>query len=140
MINTRLRREDQIQFFRFIAFVMIFLWHAKTWRIKYLPGDVGAQTGVYFFFLLTGVMASYSLALKEVSPTKENIKDYLKRKLVRLYPLYFVTNLLTFLYNGGQGFVVSRSKNLCLLWLEILFYPLLCYKPGYLDEAFRSLL
>jgi peptidoglycan/LPS O-acetylase OafA/YrhL len=109
MINTRLRREDQIQFFRFIAFVMIFLWHAKTWRIKYLPGDVGAQTGVYFFFLLTGVMASYSFALKEVSPTKENIKDYLKRKLVRLYPLYFVTNLLTFLYNGGQGYVVSHS-------------------------------
>ncbi|CBK73299.1 Predicted acyltransferases [Butyrivibrio fibrisolvens 16/4] len=109
MTETRLKRADQIQFFRFICFAMIFLWHGKTWRIKYLPGDIGAQTGVYFFFLLTGVMASYSLALKEISPTKENIKDYLKRKLVRLYPLYFVTNLLTFLYNEGQGFVVSHS-------------------------------
>lgn len=142
MNNVNLKRADQIQFFRFICFVMIFLWHAQAWQIKYLPANIGAQTGVYFFFLLTGAISSYSLASKDVAPTKKNIIEYVKRKLIKIYPLYFLTNLITYLYNGGQEFVSTHNIKMFIFMLVAfiitslmlqtwLFVPFICNSVGW---------
>ena len=142
MNNINLKKADQIQFFRFICFGMIFLWHAKVWQIKFLPSNIGAQTGLFFFFLLTGVVSSYSLESKDLAPTKKNIIEYVIRKIIKIYPLYFLTNLVTFLYEGGQEYVTTHNVKMFIfmvgsfiissLMLQTwLFMPFVCNTVGW---------
>lgn len=122
----KLGRAEQIQFFRFVAFWMILLWHAKAFSFKLFPGEIGSQTGMYFFILLSGLVSSYSLAYKNIEPTKKNILEYIKKKIIKLYPLYFVTNLVTVIYNVPMYEVTGyHFKALAKIFIDFVLSSLL---------------
>ncbi len=95
----RLGRVNQMQFFRFIAFFLLFEYHASIWVPNYANNSVSGLFALFFFILLSGVMSSYSLYSKEdIAPTASNIFYYVKKKVFRFYPLYLVTNLIAVIY------------------------------------------
>ena len=93
-------RANQLQFLRFMAFCLIFLWHCKTYHLNFMPGGQGSACAVSFFFILSGFTTGYSSFGKEY---KLNIKEIFKelwRKIKKFYPLYIAITLLMVIYSN----------------------------------------
>ena len=96
----------QMQFIRFIAFLLIFLWHSSMWGIKIgnyrFPNTViagGAAFAVSLFFILSGWLSGTSRTEYE-KITFKDIFSYLIKKLKKFYPLYIVTVLVSIIYSN----------------------------------------
>lgn len=119
--QIKLKRADQIQIFRFISFCLIYIYHANRWHFSFMPGVLGSQTGYFFFVVLSGVMASYSLYPKDIEPTFNNIFNYIKNRIIKVYSFYFITNLITVLYKIPVGLIQSQNyKDLFNMLLEFI--------------------
>ena len=106
----KLNRVNQVQFLRFVAFLLLFAYHASFWIPNYPDNQLSGLFGLFYFLLLSGVMASYSLYQKnDIEPTAKNIFKYFRQKLVKFYPLYFITNLLAVIYTVPSLMVASHS-------------------------------
>lgn len=120
-----LKRQDQLQFLRFLAFFLIFLWHANYWVPDWFPLINGAVNGVSFFFILSGLVTGYSSFNKAFSI--KNSKTYMLKKIQKIYPLYFFTTIFAISYSGLAYVVANYDyfevkmeiiqllKNLCLI-------------------------
>ena len=86
-----------IQSVRFFGFLLIFALHGRMWIVDTPPQfDVMTSGGVVLFLLLSGAVGAYSLAQKELDVSFKGIFKYVKRRLVKYYPLYLITNIYTF--------------------------------------------
>lgn len=95
-------RANQLQFLRFIAFFVIFIWHCggEGYHIKGMPNIESAYCAVSFFFILSGFVTGYSSYGKEY---KLNFKEILKelwKKIKRFYPLYIGVTLCMAIISG----------------------------------------
>ncbi len=91
-------RATQLQFWRFVAFLIIFQYHASQWALYEIDIAKGL-VGVFFFVLLSGALSSYSLHQKAFKNDSKGIIDYKIKSIVRTYPLYIVTNCFTLVYS-----------------------------------------
>lgn len=98
MIKSQ-RREDlkQLQFFRFFAFLHIFLWHAHFWVFWKNPGQNGSLSAVNFFFILSGVLSGLNGFGKEIHLSFYETASYIWKKIKKFYPLYFLTTVFMLL-------------------------------------------
>ena len=92
---------------RFVAFFMVFLWHAfkrpfelldvkNSWLQKIFYLFVNGKTGVSIFFVLSGFLITY-LILSEIKLNhKLSISKFYIRRSLRIWPLYFLLLLLIF--------------------------------------------
>ena len=85
---TAPKRIPQLQFLRFLAFLLVFLQHSSAWNVLSPPSIIG-QGGMSFFFFLSGFGTGYSAPGKTTAPTPKNILLHMWRKLKKFYPLYF---------------------------------------------------
>lgn len=120
-------RAQQLQFLRFLAFLLIFFWHAQSWLPEWELRQNTATSMVSFFFVLSGVVKGYSSLLKEQTLTLKSYTTNYVSRLVKVYPLYAITMLYTvstspipyFLSSGNiEGFktwTIQLSKNLLLI-------------------------
>lgn len=92
-------REDQLQFLRFLAFLNVFLAHAEKWLFFPYRTSHSASAAVSFFFMLSGLVTGYSLAGKEIHPGLGNVVTFLRKKLRKVYPLYFLTTLFAVMFS-----------------------------------------
>ena len=92
-MNTSSKRADQLQFLRFIAFSLIFLWHTHAWFPKSFPAGEGAGLAVSFFIFLSGTVTAYSSYGREHPVTLKSSFDRVKLKMKKVYPLFFVTTM-----------------------------------------------
>ena len=93
-------REDQLQFLRFLAFLNVFITHAEQWLFFPYRASHSASAAVSFFFMLSGVVAGYSLVGKSVVPNVRNIAIFVWKKVRRIYPLYFLTTMFALMFSG----------------------------------------
>lgn len=93
-------QAEQLQFLRFCAFLMIFLWHCNSWMPSGLRGDYFAAEAVSFFFILSGTVTGYSSYGKQVELNVQSLGSYMWKKLKKLYPLYFITMMIALLYSS----------------------------------------
>ncbi len=87
---------------RFLAALLVFLEHAAMFKKALNPSlDVFAASlfvhigeyGVGFFFVLSGFLINY-LLFKEVEATQKlNVKNFYIRRLLRIWPLYFLVGI-----------------------------------------------
>lgn len=114
---------------RFFAFVFVFLSHIQY----YFPESnllifvalkefaKGGYLGVDLFFVLSAFLLS-SISLNEVTETGSfSLKNYLKRRGLRILPLYLFIVLLTFLVPIIQNALDVRVSDLPSLWYFISF-------------------
>ena len=111
-------RADQLQFLRFIAFVLIFNWHMDWFAPQFFPRDLGGACAVEFFFLLSGFGSAYSSYNRDVIFSWRGLFDYLKKKLKKAYPLYFVV-------------IASISDPIAVYEGRVILYPIKPTLEGY---------
>lgn len=109
MLEQHVNRAEQLQFLRFCAFGLIFLWHANTYAFSFFPKGNGAANGVCFFILLGGFVSGYSSYNKDIHCSGKEVLRYMRKKLEKLYPLYFATTIFTISYSGMPSLVAFHS-------------------------------
>ena len=102
-------RAEQLQFLRFLAFFNIYMFHTESWVIFPLRMSHLGSTSVSFFFILSGLVTGYSGYGKEVKLTLRDHRQYMMRKLRKVYPLYFLTTLLAVTYSGIPEAVIHMD-------------------------------
>lgn len=106
-------RESKVYFenfdaLRFVAAFMVLCYHAVSWLkppdtvagsiariVLSLDGSAG-DAGVNFFFVLSGFLISYLLFAEQATYRKVSIRHFYIRRILRIWPLYFLTLLIGF--------------------------------------------
>ena len=107
-----------IQSVRFFGFLLVFSLHAKMWIVDTPPQfELMTSGGVILFLMLSGALGTYSLAQKELDVSFKGIFKFVKKKLVKYYPLYLITNIYTISYYGpirylGQHDYINLKKSI----------------------------
>lgn len=86
-------RENQLQFLRVLAFANVFMLHAQGWNFINYPSMFGSIASITFFFMLSGFLTGYGYTDRKAEFGRKEYFQYLKRKIVQFYPLYFVVNI-----------------------------------------------
>lgn len=118
-------RENQLQFLRFLAFLNVFVLHIGSWRMTDYPAWNGAVSAVTFFFLLSGILAGFSVYGREVEVSLPAIARDIWKKLRKVYPLHIVTTCFALIYVGLPAQIVHDLGNsgdalICLLRCMLL--------------------
>ncbi len=84
---------------RFFAFFKVYLLHIPLQGdfpiFSYLKG--GGGIGVSFFFVLSGFLITYLLAFEKLSKGKINVKNFMVRRSLRIWPLFYLLVILAYL-------------------------------------------
>ena len=82
---------------RFLAFLMVFVSHCSIPEdsfLKYFKHLGGI--GVVFFFVLSGFLITYILLIEKVNVQTINLKNFFKRRILRIWPLFYAILLFAF--------------------------------------------
>ncbi len=122
------KKINQLQFLRFIAFSLIFLYHAGVYTNLPFCGKLNPGLwAVSYFIILSGFLTTikYYDNVSELKP--DSIFKYLKQKVSKVYHLYFILTIISIsLYNFPEiitsnnyksiiGVVFQLIKNLLLI-------------------------
>ncbi len=112
MVNQPIKESktyfENLDFLRFIAFFTVFAGHTAlgTFFINRIHIDVinkfilvfsQGGTGVSFFFVLSGFLITYLLLIEKEKTGKINVRNFYVRRILRIWPLYYLTVLFTFI-------------------------------------------
>lgn len=93
------QRFHSLETFRFFAFLKVYFLHVPiqgTFPIfEFLKA--GGGIGVAFFFVLSGFLITYLLAFEKKRTNKINVKQFLIRRSLRIWPLFFLMVIIAFL-------------------------------------------
>src|ERR1700741_1011871 len=109
MIMDSKQLKDKVYFpglngLRFIAVAVVIISHVfqlcKLLKIEttnkalsaYFPG----KFGVILFFVLSGFLITYLLLKEEEVTGRISIRDFYKRRILRIWPLYFLIVIICF--------------------------------------------
>ena len=125
---------------RFIAAFLVIIHHIEQiksisnihnyWETSPFIGIIG-KLGVVLFFVLSGFLITYLLLLEERTFKKISIRKFYIRRVLRIWPLYFLIIFLAFcvlpyidLFTlPGFGKEIVYSNLLFKLFLYLLFFP-----------------
>lgn len=102
-------RTDQLQFLRFCAFLLIFLFHMVDFQFSWMPGGNGAACAVSFFIILSGAITGIKSYGKEIKLSIKSIVRYMWGKIKKVYPLFFVANICAVMYSDIPGKIAEHS-------------------------------
>lgn len=122
--------------FRFIAAMAVIITH-----IELLKGVFGFKSywtnpvifnlggmGVYFFFVLSGFLITYLLLVEKEKYGKIAIKQFYIRRILRIWPLYYLITILGFFILPKMGlFHISYLQNSFAenFWPNLILYILI---------------
>ncbi|AWA30366.1 hypothetical protein HYN48_09845 [Flavobacterium magnum] len=89
---------------RFIAAMMVIVFHIEGYKAMLgfenaasVPAvSVAGPLGVVLFFVLSGFLITYLLLAEEKSASQINIRNFYLRRILRIWPLYFLILILAF--------------------------------------------
>lgn len=91
-------RAEQVQWIKFLSFLLVFLWHTNQWTASWAPGGNGAACSVALFIMMSGATSGYMHYGQDVKISASGMLKHVKKKLARFYPLYLLTTLYTVIY------------------------------------------
>jgi peptidoglycan/LPS O-acetylase OafA/YrhL len=124
---------ENLNAIRFIAAFMVIIHHVEQFKyILGVPGEgskvIGTlgKLGVVLFFVLSGFLISY-LLFKEKEVTKTiSIKDFYIRRILRIWPLYFLIVLTALFVFPFADFMTMPGLGKDVVWSS-LGYKLLLF-------------
>lgn len=125
---------------RFLAALSVFLVHVPfTSSSNFITENLFNNAGfaVTFFFILSGFCITLGYQNKFESVTRDNFLLFMKKRIVKLYPLYLFTTLWAFIFNicthsDLKGILHFTA---CLPVALTMTQTLTIYKPGMLNGA-----
>jgi len=101
-------------------------------RIPYITIFNLGKTGVTIFFALSGFLITYLLLEEKRNFSTVNFKAFYIRRMLRIWPLYFLLVIIGFFIYPAQGSTTG-------LWLSIFFMPNLAFCLQMLPEIFNPI-
>ena len=104
---------------RFFAAFLVIITHIELLKLQlgfsnsweFLEQFNLGGLGVYFFFVLSGYLITYLLIHEKEKTGTINIKAFYVRRLLRIWPLYYLITLLAF-------FILPNFEMMQVPWLE----------------------
>ncbi|WP_313581682.1 acyltransferase [Chishuiella sp.] len=97
---------------RFFAFFTVFLQHLPRYQSEILDFFMrSGAIGVQIFFILSGFLISYILIIEKEEKHKINLKNFFFRRILRIWPLYYLMILFAFLTPYILNFLSLDSSN-----------------------------
>ncbi len=92
-------RIEQVTFTRFLAAISIVIYHYALKLFPFSEGSLykifkGADTGVSYFFILSGFVMMFAYGKR----ASVNVPEYFKNRFARIYPVYLLAVLLVFIH------------------------------------------
>jgi peptidoglycan/LPS O-acetylase OafA/YrhL len=131
---------------RFLAALSVIIGHVELIKsiycihnfLKVIPffDNTSGHLGVILFFVFSGFLITYLLLTEKGIYGKVNIKKFYMRRILRIWPLYFLVLLLVFLLiplilKDPSSNAFFTSKNIiCSLLLYVFFLPNLALQLG----------
>lgn len=125
---------ENLNAIRFVAAFLVIIHHVEQFKdMFHKPNHWNHQVvysigklGVVLFFVLSGFLISY-LLFKEQEITKTiNIKNFYIRRVLRIWPLYFLIVFLALLILPFLNFFAIEGYSREVVW-EDLFYKVILY-------------
>lgn len=111
-----------IQYMRAIAAITVVIFHISQKTERYadysLDWSLFANVGVDIFFIISGYIIMYISSVKET-----NIKSFLKARVIRVMPIYWLLTLVSlfvYLYNSN---LVNSSAAETAIWSSFILLP-----------------
>ena len=101
-------------------------------RIPYITILNFGKTGVTIFFALSGFLITYLLLEEKRNFSAVNFKAFYIRRMLRIWPLYFLLVIVGFFIYPAQGSATA-------LWLSIFFMPNLAFCLQMLPDIFNPI-
>src|ERR1700743_2105094 len=121
---------------RAIAAFMVVAAHIELHKTNFnldklvFPGLLAmGSVGVSIFFSLSGFLITYLLLEEKKNFVKVNFKDFYIRRMLRIWPLYFLVIIFGFFIYPG---IVSAKP----LWLSVFFLPNIAFSLNLLPAIF----
>lgn len=81
---------------RFFSFLLVFLFHTRVPEGSFLNYFSRGAVGVSFFFVLSGFLITYILLVDKLNNQKISLKSFFKKRMLRIWPLYYFMVLFAF--------------------------------------------
>lgn len=131
-----MRKLESLQFLRFLAFMLVFLFHSSNFGFLYNPGGGAAASAVSFFILLSGFLSGYSCGGSEVKCSFSDTIAYVIKKGKKFYPLYIATTAVTLLYCGLKTYILAGDTDMVLKVLVQLLKNVLLLQAWFPEGYF----
>lgn len=131
---------------RFVAALSVIIGHIEWIKSEYgiynfkksIPffNNTAGHQGVILFFVLSGFLITYLLLSEKGKYGKISIKKFYIRRILRIWPLYFLMLLIVFLLfplisNDPGSYAFFKSGNIIpSLFLYVFFLPNLAFQIG----------
>lgn len=120
---------------RAIASLLVVVCHIELHKADYNLQRLGinvlnfGKVGVTIFFALSGFLITYLLLVEKDNYKKVAFKAFYMRRLLRIWPLYFLLVIIGFFVYPAQGSATA-------LWLSVFFLPNLAFTLKMLPSIF----
>jgi len=130
--SHKIKYFKELNALRFIGFVGIFFGHvffsndieivnSKIYSTLYIYGKILGFISIDSFFVLSSFLITWK-GLEELKVTKKfQLKNFLIRRSLRIWPLYFLVILLGFLIEFMKSYFTQDISSLPSFWSFILF-------------------
>ena len=130
--SHKIKYFKELNALRFIGFVGIFFGHvffsndieivnSKIYSTLYSYGKILGFISIDSFFVLSSFLITWK-GLEELKVTKKfQLKNFLIRRSLRIWPLYFLVILLGFLIEFTKSYFTQDISSLPSFWSFILF-------------------
>lgn len=111
---------EGIQYLRGIAALLVVLFHIDLAVIKTNFGMSVGYVGVDIFFIISGFVMAHTTRNLKLSNTKERITEFalfLKKRFIRVIPLYWIATIFTYRRELIHGEIQSE------LFKDLMFVP-----------------
>ena len=130
--SHKIKYFEELNSLRFIGFIGIFFGHvffsndieivnSKIYSNLYSYGKILGFISIDSFFVLSSFLITWK-GLEEIKITKKfQFKNFLIRRSLRIWPLYFLVILLGFLIEFMKSYFTQDISSLPSIWSFILF-------------------
>ncbi|MGA7157988.1 MAG: acyltransferase [Acidobacteriaceae bacterium] len=123
---SHLYQIDALQLLRAIAVILVIWFHSS--QVLGLSGsqpipDLGIF-GVDIFFVISGFILSLSVMKVRDQPGIKPMADFMKRRFIRIYPIYWVVSLLMLARYAHEGLLEQNSYLAAFFLLPEPHFPM----------------
>lgn len=122
---SKVRQIDALQMLRAVAVILVIWCHAGQVLTDYgsngLPG-LGVF-GIDIFFVISGFILSLSVIRKPGEPGFSNAWDFAKRRIIRIFPMYWIFLSLALLRMARAGHLFDHNYLTSIFLLPDPRYP-----------------
>lgn len=107
---------EGLNLLRFVSAMMILIFHSLITNEDAPFGGLinNFDFGVDFFFIISGFLITYLLLLEKLKYLTIGIKAFYLRRIFRIFPLYYLLVLVSFLtFRGHTNMNINYAPHLC---------------------------